>query len=404
MQSRFLPWLMLALAFLSSLTLHLLLFSYSQLKEAIQAEMHLSFAEVGFIFSISVLALILMRIPWGLVIDRLGLKVSLGGALALMGVSGFVRGFAGDYEVLLFFQLLLGVGFAAVMPSMSKIASAWFPPRKAGLVVGVAISGFAVGDIIGLSVTPYLLMWMGTWRNVFLVYGLWAVILAVAWWILARENTKSLDSSAETRVGAGSSLSANFLALLRQKQMWVLTGLYLCASVCYDTFLLWLPTLLDAQGIPSTTAGLITSMLPLGFIFACFVVGSLSDRVGLRKPFILVLGLVTGPIVYAAGTVQGPSVWLFAFLLGLCSIGVLTLVVAIPVEHRQTAFYVGSAVGIISSFGNLGSFLMPTVMGFVKDVTGSFLLAVMMLAVFGELMLILGLALTETGTKKRKTI
>lgn len=401
MQSKLLPTLMLILAFLSSLTLHLLLFSYSQLKEAIQLEMHLSYAEVGFIFSVSVLVLILLRIPWGLMIDRLGLKISLGAGLTLMGISGFLRGFAGNYATLLLFQLFLGIGFAAIMPSVSKIASAWFPPRKAGFAIGVAISGFAVGDIIGLSATPYLLTWLGVWRNVFLVYGLWAVVLAVIWWVLAKEN-ESHDLPTETKVIHNSSMTKNFTVLLRVKQVWLLTGLYFCASVCYDTFLLWLPSILDAEGVPSTTAGLITSMLPLGFIFASFIVGSLSDRVGLRKPFILVLGLVCGPVVYAAGTLQGPSIWFFAFVLGLCSIGVLTLVITIPVEHQQTAVFVGSTVGVISSFGNLGSFFMPTVMGFVKDVTGSFLWAVLTLAVFGELMLIIGLPLTETGRKRKR--
>ena len=157
MRSKLLPTLMLILAFLSSLTLHLLLFSYSQLKEAIRLEMQLSYAEVGFIFSISVLALILFRIPWGLVIDRLGFRTSLGIALTLIGVFGVLRGFANNYATLLLFQLFLGIGFAAIIPSMSKIASAWFPPQKTGFAIGVAISGFAVGDIIGLSATPYLL-------------------------------------------------------------------------------------------------------------------------------------------------------------------------------------------------------------------------------------------------------
>jgi nitrate/nitrite transporter NarK len=34
--------------------------------------------------------------------------------------------------------------------------------------------------------------------------------------------------------------------------------------------------------------------------------------------------------------------------------------------------FVGSAVSIISSIGNLGSFFMPTVVGQIKDMTGSF--------------------------------
>ena len=58
-----LQWLMLILAFLTSLTMHLLLFSYSQLKESIMLEMQLTYAEAGFIFSMSILALIILRIP-----------------------------------------------------------------------------------------------------------------------------------------------------------------------------------------------------------------------------------------------------------------------------------------------------------------------------------------------------
>jgi len=186
--------------------------------------------------------------------------------------------------------------------------------------------------------------------------------------------------------------------------VWLLTGLYLCAAACYDTLLIWLPSMLGAEGIQSVTAGLITSMLPLGFLFASFAVGSLSDRVGLRKPFILVLGLASGPAVYAAGTLTGPAVWFFVFVIGLSAIGVLTLVLTIPVELPQTAVLVGSAVGIISSIGNLGSFFMPTVVGQIRDVTESFLWSVLILAVLGELMLLLGLPITETGKKRQRSV
>jgi len=142
----------------------------------------------------------------------------------------------------------------------------------------------------------------------------------------------------------------------------------------------------------------------LGFLVASFAVGSLSDKVGLRKPFILVLGLVSGPFIYAAGTMQEPAVWFFAFIVGLCTIGVLTIVLTIPVELQQTAMLVGSAVGIISSIGNLGSFFMPTIVGHIKDVTGSFLWSVLILAVLGELMLILGLPIIETGRKRQRSV
>jgi len=396
-----LQWLMLTLAFLTSLTMHLLLFSYSQLKESIILEMQLTYAEAGFIFSMSVLALIILRIPWGIAIDRLGARVGTGLALTLLGVFGLLRGFAINYQTLLLFQLFLGVGLAAVMPCLPKLVAAWFPPEKAGFAIGVSISGYAIGDVIALGGTPYLTRLFGSWRGVFYAYGIWALILTAMWWILAREASQNFEKRQSCGKRSSSSLRKNFAVLLKIKQVWLLSGLYLSTGACYDTILIWLPSILEAEGVSSVIAGLITSMLPLGFLVASFSVGAFSDKVGFRKPFILFLGLISGPVIYATGMFQGPALWFFAFLVGFCTIGVLTIVLTMPVELPETAALVGSAVGLISSVGNLGSFFMPTIVGYIRDLTGSFLWSVLILAILGESMLILGLPLTETGRKRK---
>jgi len=77
MQHARLRWLMLILAFLTALTMHLLLFSYSQLKKAILLEMQLTYAEAGFIISMSVLALVTLRISCDVMIDSLGAIVAM---------------------------------------------------------------------------------------------------------------------------------------------------------------------------------------------------------------------------------------------------------------------------------------------------------------------------------------
>ncbi|MFQ6073631.1 MAG: nitrate/nitrite transporter [Candidatus Bathyarchaeia archaeon] len=392
--------LMLVLAFLTALTEHLLLFSYSQLLSPIVLEMNLTFAEGGFIFSICLLALILLRIPWGVLCDRLGFRASAGLGLTLMGVFGLLRGFAVNYGMLLVFQLFLGVGLSAVMPSLPKLVATWFPHERAGFAVGGSISGFSLGGAIGLSATPHLLTAVGTWRNVFYVYGAWTMVLAVVWWCLAREPDEITLS--ERKVHSNASLTRDLATLLKTKQVWLLSGLYLTASTCYDTVLLWLPSILKAKGLSPTTAGLITSMLPFGFLVASLTVGTLSDRAGLRKPFLLVLGLVTGPAIYAVGTAPGPAEWMFAFIIGFSTIGVLTLVLTIPLELAPTSPRVASAVGLISSIGNIGSFLIPTVVGQIRDLTGSFTLAILLLAVIGEFTLVLSLLVVETGRKKSR--
>ncbi len=397
-------WLMLFLAFLTSFTMHLLLFSYSQIKESIILEMHLTYAEAGFIFSISVFALVVLRIPWGILIDHIEIKWATGSALTLLGVFGILRSFSINYETLLLFQLFLGVGFAAVMPCLPTLVASCFPPERTGFAMGVAISGFAIGDIVGLSGSPYLLMLLGSWRKVFLVYGIWALILIVFWWILSRDSDQDRELSLVHDVQNYPFTLKALVELLKVKQLWLLTGLYLCAGAIYDTLLIWLPSALEFEGVSQITAGLLTSMLPLGFLMASFAIGIVSDKVGLRKPFILVLGLFSGPVIFAVGTFPPSTVWFMAFVTGLCTVGILTLVLTIPVELQGTKASVASAVGLITSAGNLGSFIIPPVVGQIRDMTGSFLWAVLLLAILGEFIFVLGLPLAETGRKgKRKS-
>jgi nitrate/nitrite transporter NarK len=386
---------MLALGFLATLNMHLLLFSYSPLVRSIADELALTNAEAGFLFSVSILTLMLFRIPWGMLLDRKGLKVTLGLALVLMGVFGLTRGFAVDYSTLLASQFLLGVALSGVIPAIPKLVSQWFPREKVGLATGICMAGFPVGDILAVGVTPYLAEAVSGWRQVFQVYGVWALVLIFLWWKFARDESKNVKTAAPT----SSSIKRDFAKLLRLKEVWLLTGLYFCAGGCYDTMLLWLPDVLQGEGLNAFTASLIASMLPVGFLVSAIAVGAFSDRLGLRKPFVLVMGVVSGPVLYLAGTMLGTAAYVMAFLAGLCTVGVLTLVLAVPAEMPRLSPFLSSAFGVISSVGNLGSFLLPTLVGQLRDVSGTFLLSMVVLAVVSEGMFALGLMLPETGRR-----
>ena len=123
-------WVMLGLAFSTALTMHLLLFSYSTLVSSIIVDMRSSHAQAGFIFSACIMTLVLLRIPWGLYCDRIGFRLVVGLATLLMGLFGFLRGFAIDYATLLSPQVLLGVGMAAVIPSLPKLVGASFARKS----------------------------------------------------------------------------------------------------------------------------------------------------------------------------------------------------------------------------------------------------------------------------------
>jgi len=374
------------------------MFSYSPLLSWIMAEMNLNYAQAGFILPTSILMIILLRVPWGLLSDRIGFKLTMGLAITIMSLSGLSRGFAMNYWMLLMLETLFGVGVAAIMPCLPKLAAAWFPHKELGLSTGIYVAGFSIGNMFGLGVTPYVLALLGAWRRVFLVYGLFGVVLAVVWWVTAREPTTSDQTSLTHK--ANTSLWRDLASIVRIKDAWILTGLLLCAMGSYDTICVWLPSILELKGVPSVTAGLIAAMLPLGFLVASTTIGVLSDRAGLRKPFLWILGLISGPAILAIEKSQGALLWGTVFVSGFCTMGVLTLVLMILAELPEIARFMASASGWISSLANIGSLIMPAVVGYVKDVTESFLLGVIMIAVIAETTLVLGLLIKETGRKR----
>jgi len=377
------------------------MFSYSPLLSWIMTEMNLTYAQAGFILPTSILMIILFRIPWGLLSDRIGFKLTMGLAITIMSLSGLSRSFAVNYGMLLMFETLFGVGVAAIMPCLPKLAAAWFPHEKLGLATGIYVAGFSIGNMFGLGMTPYVLALLGDWRRVFLVYGLFGVVLAVVWWVTAREPTTNDPTSLMNKAKLNTSLWKDLAAIVRIRDAWILTGLLLCAMGSYDTICIWLPSILQLKGVPSVTAGLIAAMLPLGFLVASTTIGVLSDWAGLRKPFLWLLGLISGPAILAIEKSQGALLWGTVFVGGFCTMGILTLVLMILAELPEIARFVASASGWISSLANIGTLIMPVVVGYVKDVTGFFLLGVIMIAVISETTLVLGLMIKETG---RKTI
>lgn len=61
------------------------------------------------IFSMNILTIIILRFPLGFLIDRIGFMKAIKVAMILIGVFGFLRGFARDYWGILFAQSMLGL-------------------------------------------------------------------------------------------------------------------------------------------------------------------------------------------------------------------------------------------------------------------------------------------------------
>jgi len=348
--------LMIVFSFFIAFLLHLFLFATAPMVTVIMEEMQLSHAQFGFIFSVTMITLAVFRLPWGMLADRIGYLKTLKIALPLCLVFSFMRALSTGYESLLISQFFLGIGLAAIMPVLILLVKEWASDR-AGFTTGVYIAGFATGNATALGITPYLLQ-VSTWRTALFWYAGFGVILCIVWWVLARSNSdKSYSFSTK-----------DFGFLLKDRYIWVLLVFLIATMGCYDSLATWMPKVLEMKNVNASFA----TLLPLGFFLAGPVIGSLSDRFKDKKQLLFILGIGAAVSVTALNYAPIPFLFLSLFFSGFTITGVLTITLAMPIEHERLRPYAGSVGGLISSLGNIGPLIMPVIFGLLIDITGTF--------------------------------
>lgn len=108
-----------------------------------------------------------------------------------------------------------------------------------------------------------------------------------------------------------------------------------------------------------------------------------------------ILGAVATASILGINYAPTPVMLLCLFLSGFSIIGVLTITLTLPVEHERLSQSAGSVVGLISSLGNIGPLLMPVTFGLLIDITGTFRVSLLFVAVVVGVTFILGSRVRE---------
>jgi len=321
-------------------------------------DLGLSAAEKGLVVALPLLTGSLLRIPVGFAGDRFGGKRVALCLLALVGLALVVawRGASG-VPSLVMAALLLGAGgasFAVALP----LASRWYPPERQGLVMGIAAAGNS-GTVLTNLIAPALATVIG-WRGVFGAALLPLAAVAVAFQVMARESPGR----------APASISATWRAL-RESDLWWFCLFYAVTFGGYVGLSTFLPLFLrDQFAVDALTAGRLTAVAALVGSFSRPVGGVMADRFGGVRVLTLALGGIG--IVYSfAARLPGLGSMMVLTVLGMALFGMGNGAVfqLVPQRFRQ---HLGAATGVVGAVGGLGGFLLPALLGILKQTTGSF--------------------------------
>jgi len=321
-------------------------------------DLGLSAAEKGLVVALPLLTGSLLRIPVGFASDRFGGKRVALCLLALVGLALVVawRGASG-VPSLVMAALLLGAGgasFAVALP----LASRWYPPERQGLVMGIAAAGNS-GTVLTNLIAPALATVIG-WRAVFGAALLPLAAVAVAFQVMARESPGR----------APASISATWRAL-RESDLWWFCLFYAVTFGGYVGLSTFLPLFLrDQFAVDALTAGRLTAVAALVGSFSRPVGGVMADRFGGVRVLTLALGGIG--IVYAfAARLPGLGSMMVLTVLGMALFGMGNGAVFQLVPQRFR-LHLGAATGVVGAVGGLGGFLLPALLGILKQTTGSF--------------------------------
>ncbi|HLI58096.1 MAG TPA: MFS transporter [Solirubrobacteraceae bacterium] len=355
-----------------------------------QDTLGLSSTATFFLTAVPVVLGSLLRVPVGMLTDRLGGRRMFALLLAASAVPAVLFGYAQGYWQLVGVGFLLGVTGASFAIGVPFVA-AWFEPERQGLAVGIYGVG-NVGTAIAALSAPAI---VHNWGRPTLGWIAGGVLVGVAALVAAggRDAPRRRPP-------------AHYLETLRAG--WRLYRLAVFYAITFGGFVamaLLLPKLLkDWFGYSLFQAGLRAAGFSIAGTLARPVGGWLADRVGAYPVLTLAFAGVAVDAAVLAALAPSPRIvpititcLTLACCLGAGSGAVFKLV---PHEFPHEA---GAAAGIVGATGGLGGFFPPLLMGIVKDHTGTYSLGfVGLLAATGFcLALAIWLIRSATGVELR---
>jgi MFS transporter, ACS family, tartrate transporter len=374
----------------------------------------------GFGAGIFFLGYFLCEVPSNLVLDKVGARIWIARVMITWGlISGamaFVQGSTSFYIL----RFLLGAAEAGFFPGIILYLSYWFPARQRAAVTAIFMAAAPLSTVLGSPVSGALLGLHGIfglsgWQWMFIIEGVPAVILGIvvlfymtdrpekATWLSNGERdwlVRTMNAEAAQKAGTASHSVWRGLADLR---VIALSLIYFGTSAGLYTLGIWAPQIIKEFGLSALQIGFLNALPGVVAVIAMVGWARHSDRTGERTWHVVAACLLAAiGLVLAgfAGTV-------LAVLLSLTLVNIGISSAKPPLWSMPTMFLSGSAaaagIATINSIGNLGGFAGPAMIGWIKDLTGSFQGGLLFVAALLMLSAILTLALARSQTTSAAT-
>jgi ACS family glucarate transporter-like MFS transporter len=338
--------------------------------------------QIDWSYSAFFIAYALAQVPSGWFADRFGVRSLLTFYLVSWSLLTALCGWATSFAMLFVLRLGVGLAQAGAYPTSGSLLSRWVPLSRRGLASSIVAFGGRLGGVIAPKLTTELIVILGSWRPVMVLYGVAGCFVAVAYWAIVRDrpgehprcNAAELALIAQGRRPTAERTAGNHFeqtiamlgGLVKSGGMWLMCVSQFTTNVGWAFLITWLPTYLkkslmvsDERGASMASLVLFTGMA--GMLAGGYVTDRVTQALGLRWGRSLPLAisrLVAAGAFLLAGHLRSPwpAVAAFALVAFSTDIGVAgTWAYMQDVGGR----FVGAVLGWGNMWGNLGAAASP---------------------------------------------
>jgi NNP family nitrate/nitrite transporter-like MFS transporter len=341
------------------------------------AELSLNAAQKGFMVALPVLAGALLRVVFGILVDRLKPKRAgiIGQAIVIAGLTTAWLVGIKSYQGTLLLGLVLGVAgasFAVALP----LASRWYPPQYQGIALGIAGAGNS-GTVFASLFAPGLAVLVG-WNN---VLGLAVIPLSLAFivYLFAAKDSPATPPPKKFH---------EYLAVFRMGDAWWFMFFY---AVTFGGFVGLASSLAiyfnTDYGLGAVQAGYFTAACVFCGSLVRPIGGALADRIGGIKTLSIMYGAAALALFFVSFHPQSVfgALALFASAMFAFGMGNGAVFQLVPQRFRHE---IGVMTGLVGMTGGVGGFVLASSLGLSKQLTGHYQAGLLLFAGLAVLALV----------------
>ena len=347
-------------------------------------------AAFGFGAGIFFLGYILCEVPSNVIMGRVGARLWIARIMITWGILSAMTAFVVGERSFYIVRILLGIAEAGFFPGMVIYLTLWFPRADRARMFALFNMAVPLSSVVGSPISALILTYLARagglagWQWLFINEAPPAIIMGVvvlpmlpdrpdrAKWLAPADRTWLTATLAQEQAEREAGERFTVLGALTDRRVLLMCVVAVGLVIGTTGVAVWMPQIVKAFGLTTMQTGLVAAIPSLAMAVAMVVSGRHADRTGERVWHVAAPFLASAAGFLLAAATTSPVVGLIGLTVGAAGVGAATPNIWVLPTTLLTGGAAAAGVALINSVGSTGGFFGPAVIGWIRQVSGSF--------------------------------